>query len=267
MSDCCNPCPDANTVQVPGPQGTLGTAGTNGTNGINAYTITATSTFVVPAVNANVTVQVGSSVWMFIGQNIYIPGAGYFEVVTVPSATSVQLKYLNYQVNTNAAAVIAIGSGVSPGGTQPSAPTVVAVSPIPAYASGTAYTITAADAPIVFGTTQPSVTLTTVGRWRISARLKIGYVGATFAASRTVTLKMRRTNNTPSDIANSPTTFNTNIITTATYTGDILTLPDISYLTALATDIITLHGLIDVVPSAGSIQIQEASIFAEFIHA
>jgi hypothetical protein len=265
---CCDTrCSTPEVIEVPGPEGDAGTPGTDGTDGVNAYTIVATSTFVVPAVNANVNITVANSTWMVIGQNLFVEGAGYFEVVTLPSDTSVQAKYLDYEVNTHATEVIPVGAGVSPGGTQPAAPTVATVAPITAYASGTAYTITASDAAVVFGTTQPSVTLTTAGVWRLSARLKIGYVGATFAAVRTVTLKMRRTNNTASDIASSSSTWATEIITTLTYTGDILTLPDIAYTTANVNDVITLFAIIDVIPTAGSIQIQEASIFAEYLNA
>lgn len=264
MSDgCCNHCPTPETIQVPGPEGATGPAGPAGVAGGNAYSFTTTTTFIVPAIGSNVTVIVNSSAWMAIGQIVFIPGAGYFEVVTVPNSISVQLKYLAYEFNTFAGAVIAIGTAVSPSGPQVAAPP----DPIVAYAAGTAYTLTASDAAVVFGTTQPAVVLTTAGKWRLTARVKIGYVGATFAAVRTVTLKLRRTNNTASDVSNSSTTWATEIITTLTYTGEILTLPDVLYTTANADDALTIFGVIDVVPSAGSIQIQEASIFAEYIKA
>lgn len=260
----CNPtCPTPEVINIPGPAGPAGAAGAAGATGANAYSITASSTFVVPAKGASVTVIVSSSAWMVVGQVVFIAGAGFFQVSAVPNSISVQLLYLDYAFNTFSAAVIAIGSGVSPGGTQP--PNLAA--PITAYAAGTAYTLTATDAAVVFGTTQPAVTLTTAGKWRLSVRLKIGYVGATFSAVRTVTLKMRRTNNTASDLSNSSSTWETDIITTLTYTGGIIRLPDITYNTALITDVITVFGVINVVPSAGSIQIQEASIYAQLISA
>lgn len=262
---CCNTCPTPETVQVPGPQGDDGTSGADGTNGVNAFTIT-TDTFVVPAIGANVTVDVADSSWMGVGQSIFIPGAGYFEVVTIPSAVTVQLEYLDYEVNTNAAAVIAIGTIVTPGGLQPAVPTIPEVEPIAAYASGTAYTITTVDSAVTFGTSQPLVTITTAGTWRLTGRLKLSYVGATFAAVRNVTLKLRRTTVTASDIANSSSTFQTDIITTLTYTAGVIVLPDVTYVTAINSDQITIFVVIDTGPTAGTITVSEANIYAEFIH-
>lgn len=265
MSDCCNQCPTPETVQVPGPEGSTGATGPAGVAGGNAYSFTTSSTFVVPAINSNVTIIVSSSAWMIVGQVVFLAGAGYFQVVTVPNSISVQLKYLNYVFNTYSAAVIAIGASISPAGPEPA--DAIPVTPITAYAAGTAYTLTAVSAAVTFGTTQPAISLTTKGKWRLTARVKIGYVGATFASVRTVALKLRRTNNTAADVSDSLTTWATDIITTLTYTGSIFTLPDVLYTTANINDALTIFGVIDVVPTAGSIQIQEASIFAEFIQA
>ena len=262
---CCTHCPTPDTVQVPGPEGDPGAAGTNGVNGINAFTLT-TAIFAVPAINDLVTVAVGSTAWMGEGQNVYIPGAGYFSVEAIVSATSVQLRYLNYEVNTHEGDNIAIATSVSPGGTQPTAPALPDVDPIAAYASGTAYTVTTVDSPVVFGTSQPAISLTRAGYWRLTARVKLNYVGATFAASRNVTIKIRRTNNTASDVANAQTTFQTEIITTLSYTADVIVLPDVTYQTANVDDALTIYIVIDTGPTAGSLTVAEASIYAEFIH-
>jgi hypothetical protein len=262
---CCNHCPTPETIEIPGPQGDAGTNGTDGTNGVNAFTIT-TEDFVVPAIGNTVTIDVADSSWMVVWQNLFIGEAGYFEVATIPSSTTVEIRYLDYEFNLYAGDSIPTGTGVSPGGTQPTAPTIPEIEPIAAYASGTAYTITTVDSAVTFGTSQPLVTITTAGTWRLTGRLKLSYSGATFAAVRNVTLKLRRTNNTASDVANSSSTFQTEIITTLTYTADVIVLPDVTYVTANNDDQITIFAVIDTGPTAGAITVSEANIYAEFIH-
>lgn len=124
---CCDTtCTESTTVQVPGPQGPAGTNGTNGTNGNNAYTLT-TSSFTMPAEQANVTIAVAVSAWAAVGQVIYISAGGsvgYFQVVTVPTSTSIQVKNLAntatgaYPTNSAPATVFASSAAVTPGGVQ-----------------------------------------------------------------------------------------------------------------------------------------------------
>jgi hypothetical protein len=59
-------------------------------------------------------------------------------------------------------------------------------------ALGTAYTLTATEAKIDFGTTDPNVTLTSGGNYLLKALARVDLVGATFAANRIVTLKLRK---------------------------------------------------------------------------
>lgn len=134
--------------------------------------------------------------------------------------------------------------------------------PLTVYGAGTAYTLTNAQALVNMGTTPPSLTITAAGTYLLLARARIDYVGATFAANRTITAKLRRTNNTPADVSNATASAVTEIITTLTYTALILPIPPVVYTTAAATDIIQLFAGIDVVPSAGSVQIPECEIVA-----
>lgn len=130
------------------------------------------------------------------------------------------------------------------------------------FASGTVYSLTNTQAALTFGTTSPSLSLTAAGTYLILARVKLDYNGATFAAVRNATLKLRRTNNTPADLTNGSTTIKTQIITTLTYTfGDIMWTPDF-YVTANANDTIAIFGALDVVPTAGSLDAVEAQIMA-----
>lgn len=96
----------------------------------------------------------------------------------------------------------------------------------------------------------------------MKAKVNLKYNGATFAANRTVTLKMYRSNNTPADISNSITTLITDIVTTKTGTFAVVDLPDVVYTTSNNNDIIQVWGSIDVVPSTGTFDAVEASIIA-----
>ncbi len=131
-----------------------------------------------------------------------------------------------------------------------------------AYAAGTAYSLTATPAALIFGTTQPSITITSAGTYLLMAAYNAKYNGATFAAVRTVTLKIRRTNNTAADVANASRVSSTNVITALTYTFDVAPIAPVIYTTTNTDDVLTIFGDVSVVPSAGSLDIIEASIFA-----
>lgn len=279
-TDCVPCCATPQVTQVPGPQGAAGAAGAAGTNGVNAYTVT-TADFVVPAKSANVTIAVANNSWAVAGQNIFIAGAGTFSVVSKASTTSLTITYLNYDSNTAATTNIVSGAGVSPGGYQPTTPLSVAAggtgqttiqtavtglglgtTPLTVYASGTAYQFTNAAAKLDFGTTDPSLTITSPGIYLIFARVRVDYNAATFAAVRNLTLKLRRTNNTAADLTNSSMGAKTEIITTLTFTMGIYTLQPVVYTTTNSDDVVEIWGNLDTVPSAGSLDAVEASIVA-----
>ncbi len=279
-ADCCNQCPTPTTVNVPGIEGEPGDPCVPCSDGVNAFTQT-TADFTVPAVLANVTISVANSTWMGIGQTIFIVDAGAFQVVSKGSTTSVTLTYLNYDINTNTGNSIPTGNLVSPSGTQITsiiqvnqggtgditatlarASLGVGGDNLSVYASGTAYQLTNTAALLNFGTTDPSLTITSAGVWLILSRVRVDYTGATFAAVRTGALKLRRTNNTAADIVNSPCGFLTDIITTLTYTLGSFTLPPIIYTTTNSNDVIEIWGSISVVPTAGSLDASEAHIVA-----
>ena len=94
-------------VSPSGPQGSA----------INAFTTT-TASFVMPAVNASVTVSVGSTAWLAQGQNLYLPVAGYMSVAVINSSTSVALTNLGSPANAASGTTIANGTSVVAGGAQ-----------------------------------------------------------------------------------------------------------------------------------------------------
>lgn len=130
------------------------------------------------------------------------------------------------------------------------------------YAMGTAYALTNTSALLDFGTTDPTLIIDQAGTYLIRARVRLDYTGATFAANQTVTLKLRRTNNTAADVANSSCAVVTGIITTVTGTFMVVELPEVQYVTTNTDDQLEIWGDVTVVPSAGTLDAVEASIVA-----
>jgi hypothetical protein len=248
----CQPCcATAIPVNVPGPEGP---EATDGATGVNATTFT-TADFVIPAAGANVTVAVEDSSWMVVGQILVFGGPANFQVVSIPNTTSVELMNLGYTGDVVAGSTIVSGTQVSPSGVQ-----ATLQAPLTVYAAGTVYSLTATPALLDFGTTDPQLTLTSAGTYMLFARVKYDYTGATFAARRTVTTKLRRTNNTPADLADGSDAFSTEIITTQTYIAGIRQIS--ALYAATAGDVIEIWGDVSVVPSAGSIDASAAQIIA-----
>lgn len=112
-TDCCDPCDsDPVVVNTPGPAGAAGAAGVDG---IDAYSTT-TASFVVPVIGNSVTIAVSESAWMGVNQVIYIVAAGYYEVQSTPTATSISAKNLGYTGNVAATNTVTSSKKVSPGG-------------------------------------------------------------------------------------------------------------------------------------------------------
>lgn len=130
-----------------------------------------------------------------------------------------------------------------------------------AFGTGTAYTVTNAAAAIVLGTTSPTITIDQPGTYVIISRARYELAGATFAASRLLTLKLNRTNNSAADLTNGTVLYNTPIVTLLTSTMTELSIMT-TYTTLNTDDIVVLSTLVGTVPSAGSLTVNEASIVA-----
>lgn len=121
-----------------------------------------------------------------------------------------------------------------------------------AYGAGTAYAFTNTAAAIDLGTTDPSITITTAGTWKITACVQVTYTGATVVAE-TATLKLRRTNNTAADLTSSSITLDLPAATTLTYTYGIVQLPAVYYTTVNANDVVTIFANVSAGLGAGTI--------------
>lgn len=121
---CCTPaCTEPIIVDIPGTPGTSGNNGTNGADGIDAFTFT-TASFTVPAELGTVTIAVTNSMWSAIGQVLFIPGAGYYQITALPNSISMTIQNLKdtpnlaYMGNAVPTTVVASNSKVSPAGIQ-----------------------------------------------------------------------------------------------------------------------------------------------------
>lgn len=130
------------------------------------------------------------------------------------------------------------------------------------YAAGTPYTLTDTPAAATFGTTSPTITLPRAGTYLLSAQGRVEYVGATFAATKAVTLKLRRTNNTPADITSATAVINTAVVTTETSTLGTAVIPPVVYTTENDSDVIRLFASVEALPGAGSVTLAAGSIVA-----
>lgn len=253
-NDCCTPCPTVTTTNIPGTPGATGAAGADGEDGVNAFTFVDAPGFVVPAPGANVTVPTLDCSWMAVGQKVFITGAGTFEVVSRDGAgASCSLEYLeDYVGNTEEGSAIAEGAQVSPAGTQPTF--------LPSqsfYAVAGSQALTASNAQLLSAV----VTLPTAGQYIISASVRLDFDSATTTINRTCFLKLRETTNGPADVANAVREVKTGLVTTATGTLTVATLPTVVY-TAEAGDTIQLQGSISAVPYSGDVDVIEATILA-----
>lgn len=249
---CCAPCPDVETVQVPGPEGPSD-PGTDGTDGINAFTQT-TADFIVPAIGGQVTIVVVNTDWMGIGQPLFIEDAGIFEVVSIGSQTSVTLEYLDYDINTHSTETISTGAKVSPSGNEPSSTLLPAITD---YETGDSQALTPTPSQLI----GLEVTLSETRSYLLVAHIRLDFSVATFEATRTATVKLRRTNNTPGDIANTPQSLETGVVTLEASTFAVVALPPVVY-SANAGDIIQLFGSVDVAPYSGALAAIDGSIVA-----
>jgi hypothetical protein len=100
-------CNTPYVVNIPGPRGAAGANGTNGTNGVDSFTYT-TALFLVPALGANVVVQVSNS--SFLPESIQgqffvsVQGCGYMQVLDVVG--------LNVTLKNPAAGVLGVANAI-----------------------------------------------------------------------------------------------------------------------------------------------------------
>lgn len=243
---------------MPGVQGQPGTDGAAGTNGVNAYTVT-TANLTIPTTGSTVAIAVANTSWISVGQFLFVSDGtnlAHFQVTAIQASPPVvTLKALGNNGDSAPTVVITSGASVSPGGVQGTAGFSALCTT--SAATGGSQSVTATPAQALAST----LTLSgTIGKtYMLFARVRLDYVGATFAAGQAVTLTLRRTNNTAAN--NGSTTIQTQIVTTVTYGAGELTVMA-PYSTVGASDTLQPFISVAVAPSAGQLNVVEASLTA-----
>jgi hypothetical protein len=106
-----------------------------------------------------------------------------------------------------------------------------------------------------------SITLTVAGSYLIMGTVRLDFDVATFSADETVTAKLRRTNNSPTDIPNAIVNLNTGVTSLETSTFAAVAIPPVVY-AGSAGDIIQLFGVLTDTPYSGALNAIEGSIVA-----
>jgi len=130
------------------------------------------------------------------------------------------------------------------------------------YGTGTVYSLTGSSAKITMGTTSPTVTLPNPGTYMIISNLKLDYAGLTTLGISTASFKLRRTNNTATDLPNATASFTSPIVTLLTGPAGDADLQGVLYTTSTSGDIIEMWGNRGASISLGNINVSEAWIMA-----
>jgi len=195
-----------------------------------------------------------------IGSYIYNPTYGWFKVTAFDSVNS-QVTVLNECPIGNAAVGTAVPAGTTfifggpPSGTNTT---------FYGEGSGTNYVVTTVTSPVVFGTNQSSITITSAGTYLISAFATFGGNILTTLGGNIIRASLNRQNNTPALLTLSRDVWFLPVIA-APFTGIFahFPFPSIIYTTANSNDIININAHYTGVLAAGSIEVSAgASITA-----
>lgn len=151
----------------------------------------------------------------------------------------------------------AIGYGGTGATTKATAQTALGLGqdPLISTVTGLSQAVTA-SATQVAGS---DVTMPAAGNWLVGGQVAITVTGATFAASRTVTVKVR---NTTQGVDVVTTTVQTGIITTATNPDQVVVIPPVNYSGGSVNDHLQIFVSISVINSAGTYAVASATLCA-----
>lgn len=278
-NDCGCTTPSSVPVNIPGAQGV---PGQNGANGVNIETIT-TADFVVPAINSTVPILVANSSQYAVKQQIFASDGtnfGNFQVTALPNTNTITAKFLGNTGDSAPGVTISLGATVTAAGIQgtagssPATPISIANGGTNAATKGAAQTnlglgqnaLIASSSGLSQAITASfvevgacDITVASVGEYLLMANATISMNGVTFASSRTITLKIR---NITQGVDICSAAFPTEAITTTSIPSFSLCVPFILDATAVAADHYQILITIDVINSAGTLNVTAGSICA-----
>lgn len=238
---------------------------TSGHNGENAYTLIIAATQVIPALAANVTVNVVNSDWMVVGSNVVIGdvswGKATYQVVSLPTSQSAELTFLGYPADAAPGVTMSVGSRVSVCGV------LVPIETHSGIGTGVDFDLTITPQILALSGSQPTITLGGPGTYALYSSAQYRYTNAYKGHNppASVTTAIHRLNNTPAylTLAQSVWTatdqdFSLNQSRTAMYS----VLPCIIYTTTTTGDVLELWGWFSGLIDGGKISSTEASVVA-----
>jgi hypothetical protein len=98
--------------------------GAPGAPGVSAFTILTANLAIPSTVGQNVTVSVGSTEWMVVGQPIFIAGPANFTLISISSTTSAVMRFESAPGDVAFGSTILAGAGVTTGANEISAFTI-----------------------------------------------------------------------------------------------------------------------------------------------
>lgn len=282
LADCCSPCDSQIApLSIPGPTGATGAAGTNGTNGVDAFTVT-TADFTSQAdLTTAFNISVANSAAFAVGMDVFSgqgagvalanpgPWAGVVTAIPSPNIVTVKnLRTVDQSVTVSSGAVFAtigflpavpitIGQGGTNAITKAAAQTSLGLGQNSIISSGAALAQAITAASLQVGAID--VQIPALGSYELRAHVGIDFNGVTFAASRTITVKIRNITQ-GSDIVSG--VLHTQAVTTLSFPTHFLELPPIRYDTGSVNDHLQLFAVIDMINSAGSLTLDSGSLEA-----
>lgn len=240
------------------------TVASAGSAGQNAFTTT-TAPFTIPAIGSTVSVNVASTAWIAIGQILVVDGPATFSVYSITDGTHVVLTFLGYVGNLPVGTVIASSSKVSPSGTQAiggSDSEIYEKGDPASHSDGSNFPLPTTFAAVVISSTTIQITLPVAGKWLLFTNAVFGLSGADGSNTAVVSMKLRCTTNTVTDIVNSRIDFQVGLGAPGAISNDNIGGVDGFKYQGQAGDVLQMQAQSTITPSSGVFCLTSASIAA-----
>lgn len=281
LSDCCAPCStQVPPISIPGPS-VKGDPGDDGIDGISAYTTTTADFTSQGDLTTAFNISVATSLPFAVGMDVFAgqgpgailanpgPWAGIITAIPTPNSITVKnLRTVDQSVTVSSGAVFAaiglmpatpllISQGGTSSTTKSAAQLALGLGQSAVVSSGAALAQVATNAFVQVGAIDCQ--LTSAGVWELRGFISIDFLGVTFAASRTISAKIRNITQ-GTDLATG--VLHTQALTTLNLPTHYLQIPPVVYSGVVANDHLQILAQIDTVNSAGTLTFDAGSLEA-----